>query len=56
MEDILARAEADQTQARAVLRKTGVVAAWEAVGATVYLVGELGTGLLLGHLALQLHL
>ncbi|WP_028587842.1 hypothetical protein [Desulfocurvus vexinensis] len=56
MDDILAWAEADQAQARAVLHKTGVVAAWEGVGATVNLVGSLRTGLLLGHLDIDLHI
>jgi len=56
MDDILARAEADQSRARAVIEKTGIVAAWEAVGATVNLVGSLRTGLLLHHLDIDFHI
>lgn len=56
MDDILARAEADQARAREVLRTTGVVAAWESVGATVNLVGSLRTGLLVRHRDIDFHI
>ena len=50
-----AQSEAAQTRARALLRASRVVEAWESVGAQVSLVGSLATGLLMTHRDIDLH-
>ncbi len=54
--DIEALAERNQARAREVIADSGVVAAWEAIGATVNPVGSLPTGLLMTHRDVDFHI
>ena len=56
IEEIEALAEYNQTLAREVIAKSGVIAAWENIGATVNLVGSLSTGLLMTHHDIDFHI
>lgn len=56
METILEIARENQQRARDVIRRLGLVEAWEAIGAEVHLVGSLATGLLMKHLDIDYHI
>lgn len=53
---ILELAEQNQQEARKVLHETGVIPAWERLGATVNIVGSLRSGLLMKNLDIDLHI
>ncbi len=53
--DWLARSERAQAKAWALVRSSGVIGAWESVGARVSLVGSLATGLMMTHRDIDLH-
>lgn len=56
IEEIEALAAYNQKLAREVIAKSGVIAAWESIGATVNLVGSLSTGLLMTHHDIDFHI
>ena len=56
MEDFLNIAAANQERAREVIRESGVVAAWESMGAKVNLVGSLKSGLLMKNRDVDFHI
>ena len=56
METCLEMARTNQQRAREVIRRLGVVEAWESIGAEVHLVGSLATGLLMRHLDIDYHI
>ena len=53
IEELAAR---NQETAYQVIRKSGVVPAWESIGAEVHLVGSLKTGLLMKHRDIDFHI
>ena len=55
MDPILALAEQNQRRAREVVRASGIIAAWESVGAEVHPVGSLPMGLLMTHRDIDFH-
>lgn len=54
--DILELASRNQQAAWEILERTGLIAAWESIGATVNLVGSLKTGLLMKSRDIDLHI
>ncbi len=56
MDDILQLAEANQQRARQVIKDSGVIEAWQSIGATVNLVGSLNMGLLMKHRDIDFHI
>ena len=54
--DILEQAERNQQLARKVLDETGIIPAWESIGATVNIVGSLKTRLLMKSLDIDFHI
>ncbi len=54
--DVLEIARRNQARAREVIEESGVIAAWEAVGAEVRPVGSLPMGLLMKHRDIDFHL
>jgi hypothetical protein len=56
MNDIAAIAERNQQRAWEVVEATGVVAAWESIGARPHLVGSLKTGLLMDRQDIDFHI
>ncbi len=56
MENVYKLAEQMQQRARAIIGDTNVIAAWQAVGATINLVGSLKTGLLVNNHDIDFHI
>jgi hypothetical protein len=56
MDNIFQHAEAIQKEARQVISEVGIVQAWEAVGATVNLIGSLKTGLMINNRDVDFHI
>ena len=56
MNDVLALAEENQGKAWRVVEASGLIAAWESIGAEVHLVGSLKTGLLMKHRDIDFHI
>lgn len=54
--DILELAQQNQQAAREILEHCGIIPAWERIGATVYLVGSLASGLLAKNRDIDLHI
>lgn len=55
MNEILELAARNQRRAHEIIRRTGVVGAWESIGAEVHLVGSLRMGLLVKHRDIDFH-
>ncbi len=53
---ILELAEQNQQSAWKILKSTGVIPAWERIGATVYIVGSLKSGLIMKNRDIDLHI
>ena len=56
MGNLLAKSQQLQQQAWAVIEETGVIKHWEAIGATINLVGSLKTGLLIKNRDIDFHI
>lgn len=56
MDDILAKSQQLQQQAWSIIEETGVIKHWEAIGATINLVGSLKTGLLIKNRDIDFHI
>ena len=54
--DIIELAEQNQQNAWKLLDETGIIPAWERIGATVHLVGSLKSGLLMKSRDIDLHI
>ncbi len=52
----ISQAAANQTRAHEIIRETGIIESWEAIGAKVNLIGSLATGLLMDHLDIDFHI
>lgn len=55
-ETIMETARLNQQRAREVIRRVGLVGAWESAGAEPHLVGSLATGLLMTHRDIDFHI
>lgn len=55
MKPYLELAESNRQKAEGILRRAGIVEAWESIGAEVHLVGSLRMGLLAAHRDIDLH-
>lgn len=56
MEDILQLAAYNQQFARTILEETGIIRAWENMGAEVHLIGSLKSGLLMKNRDIDIHI
>lgn len=56
MENILQLAEANQKRAHQVIEDSGVIEAWQSIGATINLIGSLKMGLLMKHRDIDFHI
>ncbi len=54
--DILKLSQHNLQSARKILADTGIIPAWESIGATVHIVGSLKSGLMMKNLDIDLHI
>lgn len=56
MDDIFQIAKQNQAKAREMIKESGVIEAWQSIGATVNLIGSLKLGLLMVHKDVDFHI